>query len=294
MAGHGVGIGQQGQIEGLGNCLNGRPEVDAVGAAQVYRKRNPDGQQHIVIEVEREFARGNGRVHAQILRAEQALLFRGDGRKIDIVWRALGGLRVGAGKLKENAAAGSVVGGAVVDVVALCVWIDAEVVVVRAVENGLALGCAWHSANDVGAVVAANAALHMRAQLYRKFNSMEARLAGRIDGLIEIALAGQRQQFLRHVVLNPRGGAQRGRGIALQIALLDSLGVANHLPAITRQIGAVDDEHPNGTAARSFLVFVGPAPVISEGLAFEEFLVVGGRLVDDDQQRSCPSRRLPA
>ncbi len=73
----------------------------------------------------------------KILRAEQALLFRGDGGKVDRVRRACGRLRKGAGQLKKDAAAGAVVGCAVVDVVAFCVGVDAEVIVVRGVEHGL-------------------------------------------------------------------------------------------------------------------------------------------------------------
>ena len=45
----------------------------------------------------------------------------------------------------------------------------------------------------------------------------------------------------------------------------------------------MNDEHANGAAACGFFVFVGPAAVVSEGLALEEGGVVRGRLVDDDQ-----------
>ena len=45
----------------------------------------------------------------------------------------------------------------------------------------------------------------------------------------------------------------------------------------------MDDEHAHGSAARGFFILVGPAAVVGEGFAFEEFLIVGRRLVDDDQ-----------
>ena len=76
------------------------------------------------------------------------------------------GLRKGARHLQQNAAAGAVVGRAVVDVVALGVGIDAEMIVVRGVEDrrfrpGLAPGT---RADDVGADVAADAAFDMCAR----------------------------------------------------------------------------------------------------------------------------------
>ena len=45
----------------------------------------------------------------------------------------------------------------------------------------------------------------------------------------------------------------------------------------------MNDEHADGAAARGLFVFVGPAAVVGEGFALEELLVVGRRLVDDDQ-----------
>ena len=51
-----------------------------------------------------------------------------------------GGLREGPGQFEKDAAAGAVVGGAVVDVVAFRVGIDAEVIVVRGVEHGVFSG----------------------------------------------------------------------------------------------------------------------------------------------------------
>ena len=73
-------------------------------------------------------------------------------------------------------------------------------------------------------------------------------------------------------------------GIALQIALLDCLGVPDHLPAIAGQIAAMNDEHADGAAARGLFILIGPAAVVGERLALEKLLVVRGRLVHDDQR----------
>ncbi len=130
-------IGLDRQIEDFGNPLNCRPEVDALSAAQAYRARNPDGQHHVEVQIERNLACGNRRMHAEKLRAQQALLFGGDGGEVDRMRRPHWRLRKGARQFQKNAAAGAVVGRAVVDVVALGVRVDAEVVVVRGVENSL-------------------------------------------------------------------------------------------------------------------------------------------------------------
>ena len=78
-------------------------------------------------------------MHAEILRAQQALLLGGDGGKVDMsCGGGCAGLRKGARHFEQNAAAGAVVGRTVVDVVALGVGIDAEMIVVRGVENRVA------------------------------------------------------------------------------------------------------------------------------------------------------------
>ena len=76
-------------------------------------------------------------MHAEKLRAQQTLLLGGDGGKVDRVRRPHGRLRKGAGHLQQDAAAGAVVGRAVVDVVAFGVGIDAEMIVVGGVKHSL-------------------------------------------------------------------------------------------------------------------------------------------------------------
>ena len=102
------------------------------------------------------------------------------------------------------------------------------------------------------------------------------RLAGPLDGLIQIAQPGHRQQLLRHVVLNPRRRAQRRHRIAFQVALLHRLRVAHHVPPIAGQVVAMNNQHAHGSAPRRFLILVGPAPVVGERLALEKLLVVRG------------------
>src|SRR5215831_14092688 len=112
---------------------------------------------------------------------------------------------------------------------------------------------------------------------------MEAGLTGAIDGLIEISESSQGEEMLGDVVLDPCGCPKGVIGIAGKVAFLDGLGVLNDLPAITRQISPMDDEDACGATTRGFFVLVGPAAVVGEGLAVEEFYVVGRRLVDDDE-----------
>ncbi len=64
-----------------------------------------------------------------------------------------------------------------------------------------------------------------------------------INDLIEIAEAGQGEEMLRNVVLDPCGGAEGVERIAREIALLNGLRVLDDLPAVACQIGAVNDEN---------------------------------------------------
>jgi len=139
VAGSRRGVRQQGQVKGLGHGLDCRPEVDALGSAQVHRPRNSDGQQHIEVQIQRNFRRWNRGVHAQELRAEQALLFGSHGRKIDRVRRTYTRLGKSPRQFQQNPAAGSVVSRAVVDVVALGVGIDSQMVVMGGIKYGLAI-----------------------------------------------------------------------------------------------------------------------------------------------------------
>src|SRR5208282_2469207 len=110
-----------------------------------------------------------------------------------------------------------------------------------------------------------------------------ARPSGLNDGLVEISEPGKGKEPLGYIVLNPGSGAQGGVWVALEIALLDSLRVANHLPAVAGQIGTVDDKRSHRSTPRGFFILICPSAVVGERLALEELLVVRGRLVDDDK-----------
>src|ERR1700761_4970525 len=127
-------------------------------------------------------------MHAEVLRAQQPLLFRRDGSKVNIVRRALGGLRKGPREFQQNSAAGAVIRRAVVDVVALRVGIDTEMIVVRSVQNSVAARRrSAYAAHYIRAHVAAHAALYVGTQSDWKFKGMEAAFSSHIDRLIEIA-----------------------------------------------------------------------------------------------------------
>ncbi len=87
----------------------------------------------------------------------------------------------------------------------------------------------------------------------------------------------------RHVVLDPRCRLELRVLVVAEVNLLAAPGIAHHFPAIAGQIRAMNDQRANRPFARRLLEFVGPAPVISEGLPIEEFRILRGRLVHDHQ-----------
>ena len=72
---------------------------------------------------------------AQVFRTEQALLFRGHRGKQNrpAGWQFI--LGPGAREFQQDAAAGGVIDGAVIDVVAFCVGHDAQVIVVGGIHH---------------------------------------------------------------------------------------------------------------------------------------------------------------
>ena len=63
--------------------------------------------------------------------------------------------------------------------------------------------------------------------------------------------------------------------------LFGDVGVADDVPSVGGEIGAVDDERADRSFAGGLLELVGPAAVVGEGFAAEEGGVVGGRVVDE-------------
>src|SRR5215469_2308612 len=74
---------------------------------------------------------------AQVFGAEQPLLLCSDGGKQDRAPRLLRALAEGANQLEQDATTGGVVVRAVIDIVARHVGANAQVIVVRGVEDGL-------------------------------------------------------------------------------------------------------------------------------------------------------------
>ena len=205
-------------------------------------------------------------------------------RKVDGVGRL--DLRLGKcpRDLQQDSAAGSIVRRPVVDVVALHVRIDAQVVVMRGEEYCLLLirNSRNHS-DDIAGIILADSAGDVSLQPYRQFNRFEARFASRIDGFIRVD-AYPAEQLARDLHLDPASRLQCRKRIVLQIGFFYRLGVAHYLPAIAGQIGAMNNQYAHGTSARRFLVLVRPAPIVGQGLPFKEFFVLGRRLIDDHQQ----------
>src|SRR4051794_25322693 len=85
-------------------------------------------------------------------------------------------------------------------------------------------------------------------------------------------------------MLNPGRGPQRIRRIALEIALLDRLRIANHLPAITGKIRTMNDDHANRSVTRCLLVFVSPTAVVGKSLALEKLFIFRWRLAHDHER----------
>ena len=89
---------------------------------------------------------------AEILRTKQALLLGGDGRKVHRMRRTLGRLRVCPSQFEKDAAAGAIVGGTIVDAIALRIRIDAEMIVMRGIEHSVfrTRGRTGHATDNVG------------------------------------------------------------------------------------------------------------------------------------------------
>src|SRR5260370_10744225 len=113
-------VGDDGEGETPGRRLDGGEEGGALGSVDVDLKGDPDGEDHVVVDVESDLARGDRWVLAEVLAAEETLFLRGDGgedggmRQLNAgLGRELG---PGTSHFEQHSAAGGVVWGAVVDV----------------------------------------------------------------------------------------------------------------------------------------------------------------------------------
>ena len=123
----------------------------------------------------------------------------------------------------------------------------------------------------------------MRLQIYRQLDGLEVARLRLLKELVEIETA-HRDQLARHFQLDPGRGFEFRCAVEFQKGLFAAPGIAHHGPRITSQIRAVNDERSDGAAARSFFKLVGPAAVVGERLALEEFRVVGDGLIHEEQR----------
>src|SRR4051794_14451350 len=82
---------------------------------------------------------------------------------------------------------------------------------------------------------------------------------------------------------DPCGGGNLWIGVAGEVGLLAGPGVLDDGPGIAGEIGAMDNQSPDGSAAAGLFILVGPAAVVGQGLAGEEAGVIGGWVADDDE-----------
>ncbi len=143
--------------------------------------------------------------------------------------------------------------------------------------------CSRHHGDDVGRVIVPHLADDVRLETDGQLHCLESALAGGFDHLIGVH-ARRGEELSGNVELYPTGRLEHGKRIVPQIGGLGRFGIADYLPPVAGEVGAVNDQHPRRAPARRFFELVGPTAVIGESLALKEMLVVRGRLVDDGQQ----------
>src|SRR5271163_4969386 len=104
-----------------------------------------------------------------------------------------------------------------------------------------------------------------------------------LEELVEIE-SRHADQFFRCIGADPRSGLQFRRAVQLQIRFFIAPGVANYLPRITGEIGAVNDQRGDRSATGGFFQFIGPAAVVGEGGALEKIWIVRDGLVYEEQR----------
>ena len=82
------------------------------------------------------------------------------------------------------------------------------------------------------------------------------------------------------------------RAIELQVGFFLAVRIADHFPAVAGQVAAMNDERRHRAVTRGFFKLVDPAAVVGQRLAGEEFWIVRGRLVDEEE-RTLPFRSTP-
>src|SRR5712664_2211072 len=88
-------------------------------------------------------------------------------------------------------------------------------------------------------------------------------------------LPGHLSEFFRNLELNPGSGLQFWCAVATEVFSLRAHGIAHHLPAVAGQVCAMNNQRADSAVPRGLFKFVGPAAIVSERFAFEEFGIVG-------------------
>ena len=139
MTGFGVRIGTNGEPKVLGSRFDDPIETGALRARDLDFFGRSQRRQVIVIQIERDSSGRKGRMLAEVLRPQQALLFACHRGKQDRAARLLRTLAKGPRQFEQHAAPGRIVVGPVVDVVSRHLGTNPQVVVVRRIQNGLIL-----------------------------------------------------------------------------------------------------------------------------------------------------------
>jgi len=161
---------------------------------------------------------------AKILGAQQPLLLRRDRSKENRACRC--GLRgaPSASNFQQDAAAGAIVNRAVIDVVAALRPINAEMIVMRRVEDRFSsfvvIGSLNHS-QDVPRTERPQRAHHMRLQVYRQLDRLELPRLRLLEQLVQVE-SRHADKLPRHLFLNPRSRLQLWRAIQLQVGPLSA------------------------------------------------------------------------
>ncbi len=193
----------------------------------------------------------------------------------------------GLGDGQQLGAAGGVVHGAVVDLVALGVGLaDAQVVVVGGVEHHLVLAARDRSrqqAEDVGGLLLGDLVLEGRCVVVMPSGTgLKSRLWACCDELVEV-LPGRLEELAGGVLGGPAGHLDARLVTGRQLELLAGPGGLHDLPGIAGRRGGVDDDGPGRALPGRALVLVGPAAVVEPAVAFEELGIPVRIVVEHDQ-----------
>ena len=193
----------------------------------------------------------------------------------------------GARHFDQDAAAGGVVHGAVVNGVAVDGRADTQMIPMRGEDHGLRLQlgiAARHHRDHVARLDLADLGRDVGVNVDAERNGPEVARVGGLQHFID-GLAREREQLLARVLGDPSGeGQRRVAGFELQLRIFLAPGTAHDVVAVAGGRRGVDDDDGLGAHARGFFVLVGPAAVVGERFAAEEFRIVRRRLVGEQHQ----------